>query len=81
MYNTSGIPAYRCLEAARSEATTDAGVTSDQYLLCLAVIGKGMLARECHRLDLKKIKNRKMYLLFNTQHHTAGSTISVVSRL
>ena len=54
MYNTSGIPAYRCLEAARSEATTDAGVTSDQYLLCLAVIGKGMLARECHRLDLKK---------------------------
>lgn len=60
--------AYRCLEAAGSEAAADAGMASDQYLFGVAVVGQGMLARVCHRLNKENTKRRK------EQHYTQNIT-------
>lgn len=47
-----GVP-YRRLEAARSEASADGAVASDQNLSRLSVGGEGVFASELHRLDTK----------------------------
>lgn len=48
------LSAYRCLKAARTEASPDGAVAPDQNLSCLNVIGEGMLAFEGHSLDTEQ---------------------------
>ena len=68
---------YRSVEAAGSEAASDAGVPSDQDLFCPAVIGQGVLGgvrrgleKHTEKHTIHKTHPPSDNMHYNTQHMT-----------